>query len=234
MSVSPTIEEYLESIYLMSAAGKPAVGARLAEALKVSAPTVTETVRRMQRDGYVGLDSAKGITLTERGQELAEQLVRRHALSERLLTDLLGVDWHTAHAEACRLEHAISPEVEERLAAVLGNPVTCPHGNPIPGATGAEDPIAGERPLSETRPGQTVLVHRVSEEAEADAELLAHFDRWGLRPGTLLQVAEVLSVNGTVTVLINGETVTLGLRAADQLWVCGEGSGVESRESSSQ
>ena len=110
------------------------IGVRLAERIGVSAPTMTETLKRMVGQGYVVVDNRKEISLTENGREVAESVVRRHRLSERWLTDVLGLDWAKAHQEACKLEHAISAEVEERLARMLEHPSTCPHGNPIPGS----------------------------------------------------------------------------------------------------
>ena len=219
MSLSPTIEEYLEAVYLLYSEGRPVLGARLAELLGVSAPTVTETLKRMRRDGYLRMDRDKQVHLTPSGQELAETLVRRHRLSERLLTDVLGLEWHSVHAEACRLEHAISPAVEARLVDVLANPTTCPHGNPIPGTAAQENHIQ-EFPLSEASAGQNLLVRRVSQEAELDGELLAHLDRLGLRPGARVEVQDVLKVNGTLTIRVQDDVTTLGLSAASNLWVC--------------
>jgi len=130
------VEEYLESIYKLNLRGGRVIAARLAEDLSVSAPTATEMLRRLRDAGYVRMGAEKEITLTDAGVAAAEVLVRRHRLSERLLTDILGMPWSRAHEEACKFEHVISPEVEARLARVLDNPSTCPHGNPIPGTGG--------------------------------------------------------------------------------------------------
>ncbi|MBI1894062.1 MAG: metal-dependent transcriptional regulator [Candidatus Rokubacteria bacterium] len=133
MHTSPAIEDYLAAIYDLISSGRTVIGARLARHMKVSAPSVTEAVSRMGRDGYVRIGARKEVTLTKKGKALAEVMARRHRLLERWLTDILGLDWTEAHEEAHRLEHALSPKVEDRLAAILGMPSTCPHGNPIPG-----------------------------------------------------------------------------------------------------
>src|SRR6516164_243427 len=132
--LSATVEEYLESIYNMSAEDEVVIGARLAEKFHVSAPTVTEMLKRLVRDGYVEMDSRRQVTLTEAGNQAAEAVLRRHRRTERFLVDMLGMQWHQVHEEACRLEHFISGAVENRVIASLNNPTTCPHGNPIPGS----------------------------------------------------------------------------------------------------
>src|SRR5579885_3279696 len=131
--LSATVEEYLESIYNMSVENEVVIGARLAEKFKVSAPTVTEMLKRLVRDGYIEMDNKRVVTLTEAGNQAAEAVLRRHRLTERFLVDMLGMQWHQVHEEACRLEHFISGAVEARVIASLNNPTTCPHGNPIPG-----------------------------------------------------------------------------------------------------
>src|SRR5690349_1082069 len=133
-SLSATVEEYLEAIYNMSAEDEVVIGARLAERFHVSAPTVTEMLKRLVRDGYVEMNAKRHVTLTEAGNEAAEAVLRRHRLTERFLVDMLGMQWHEVHEEACRLEHFISGAVESRVIANLNNPMTCPHGNPIPGS----------------------------------------------------------------------------------------------------
>src|SRR5579859_7334343 len=131
--LSATVEEYLETIYNMSAEDEVVIGARLAEKFQVSAPTVTEMLKRLVRDGYIAMDAKRVVTLTEAGYVAAEAVLRRHRLTERFLVDMLGMQWHQVHEEACRLEHFISGAVEARVVASLHHPTTCPHGNPIPG-----------------------------------------------------------------------------------------------------
>src|SRR5438552_7294934 len=133
-SLSATVEEYLETIYNMSAEDEVVIGARLAEKFHVSAPTVTEMLKRLVRDGFIEMDAKRQVTLTEEGNRAAEAVLRRHRLTERFLVDMLGMQWHQVHEEACRLEHFISGAVEDRVIASLNNHTTCPHGNPIPGS----------------------------------------------------------------------------------------------------
>lgn len=214
---TPTIEEYLEAIYIMQSEESSVISARIAERMGVSAPTMTDTLKRLIQQGYVRVDKRKEIILTEKGREAAEALVRRHRLSERWLTDVLGLDWATAHQEACKLEHAISAEVEERLSRVLDNPSTCPHGNPIPGSgkRGDDKSIS----LNRVSDGDEVTVVRVSQTAEEDSRFLDYLQRNDITPGSDLKVVEVAPWAGTVTVSCGDKTVAIGLQAAAHVWV---------------
>src|SRR5437868_1786449 len=127
---SPVAEAYLETIYNMRMEGETVIGARLAEKFQVSRATAGETIRRLVTDGYIVQHGDKSVTLTPEGQRLTELVLRRHRLAERLLFDVLGMDWVSAHEQAHALEHWISDEVEQRISALLGHPATCPHGNP--------------------------------------------------------------------------------------------------------
>src|SRR6187200_1250097 len=149
-----TLEDYLKAIYVLAEEDHPVIAARLAAETGVSPSTIFATLRRLASEGYVTINRRKEIHLTAEGKDIAEKIVRRHFLTERFLTDLLGLDWVKAHQEAHRLEHAISQEVEERLATLLRNPTTCPHGNPIPGASSTPGPKT--MPLSEAADGQDV------------------------------------------------------------------------------
>ncbi|MBI4320546.1 MAG: metal-dependent transcriptional regulator [Chloroflexi bacterium] len=217
ISTTPTIEEYLEAIYIMTSESAPVISARLAERQGVTAPTMTDTLKRLIKAGYVSLNDRKEISLTALGLSVAEALVRRHRLSERWLTDVLGLDWCKAHEEACKLEHAISAEVEERLSRALDHPSTCPHGNPIPGIGPAvsESSIC----LEHVAVGAKVVIERVSEAGEEDPRLLEYLQRHGLKPGVALTVAEVAPWAGTITLRNAEQTVTLGLQAAGHIWV---------------
>ncbi len=217
METTPAIQDYLGAIYDLAASDKPVIGARLARYMHLSAPSITEALRRMQKDGYVRLDPKKEIRLTTKGLGIAETMARRHRLLERWLTDVLGLDWARAHDEAHRLEHALSPVVEEKLAALLGMPSTCPHGNPIPGmpAPEAHRPI----PLAQAKEGQALVVDRITEEAEADRQLLRFLWESGIRPGVRLTVGEVAPYAGTISVVLEGRTVTMGLAASNKIWV---------------
>ncbi len=214
---TPAIQDYLGAIYDLAGSDKPVIGARLARYMHLSAPSIAEALRRMQKDGYVRVEGRKEIRLTSKGLDIAETVARRHRLLERWLTDVLGLDWALAQDEAHRLEHALSPVVEERLAKLLGMPSTCPHGNPIPGmpAPEAHHPI----PLSQAASGQTLVVDRITEEAEADRQLLRFLWESGIRPGVRLTVGEVAPYAGTVSVKIEERTITMGLAASHKIWV---------------
>lgn len=215
---TPAVEEYLEAIHAMESEGDSVIGARVAERMGVSAPTMTETLRRLAKQGYVTLGRGKTVHLTPEGRRVAEGLVRKNRLVERWLMDVLGLGWSKVHREACRLEHALSPEVEQRLAEVLGNPTTCPHGNRIPGSS-RQDPEPSI-PLTELRTGDRATVVRVSETAEADAELLGYLERSGLLPGAEILLAETSAAAGVLAVTRgDGCPVSLGMEAASQVRV---------------
>ena len=217
MHTSPAIEDYLAAIYDLISSGRTVIGARVARHMKVSAPAVTEAVSRMARAGYVKIGAHKEVTLTKKGKALAEVMARRHRLLERWLTDILGLNWAEAHEEAHRLEHALSPKVEDRLAAILGMPSTCPHGNPIPGM--ARPSRSHPFPLDQAKEGATVIVERITEEAEADRKLMEYLWDNGLRPDTTLTILDVAPWAGTVTVGTDGKKIVLGLPAAGKIWV---------------
>jgi DtxR family Mn-dependent transcriptional regulator len=215
---TPAIQDYLAAIYDLAGTDRPVIGARLARHMKLSPPSITEALRRMQREGYIKLTPKHEIRLTAKGRAIAETMARRHRLIERWLTDVLGLDWAGAHDEAHRLEHAISPVVEEKLAALLGMPSTCPHGNPIPGMEHTL-PSHNHFSLAEAKAGQNLAIERITEEGEADRQLLKFLWDNGVRPGTGLEVTEVAPYAGTVSFRIDGRTVTIGLAAANKIWV---------------
>lgn len=212
-----SVQDYLAAIYDLGSSGKPVIGARLAKHMGVSAPAVTESIQRLTRGGYVRVGRGKELALTPKGRQIAEVMARRHRLLERWLTDKLGLDWTEAHEEAHRLEHAISPRVEDRLAEMLGMPSTCPHGNPIPGM--ARPSRVEPFPLAQAKPGTTVVVERITEEAEADKRLLEHLWKHDVRPGRRFKITEVAPPAETITATGDGQTITLGLRAATKIWV---------------
>jgi DtxR family Mn-dependent transcriptional regulator len=212
---SSTVEDYLMEIYDMTRAGRPVIAARLTEKMGVAPPTVWNTVSRMRRDGLVDVDASKEITLSPAGLEAAESIKRRHLLTERLLVDILGLDWADAHEEAHLIEHTITPRVEARIMAVLGNPTTCPHGNPFPGLDPATRPKT--RPLATAQAGDERVIDGINEPAEEDHELMTFYQRNGFLPGARLKVLEVAAYNSTITVEIGGRAVTLGMPAAEQL-----------------
>jgi DtxR family Mn-dependent transcriptional regulator len=168
-------EEYLQVLFWLEEAGLPKTGANVARAMQLSPPTVHEMIGRLERDGYITRAGDKTISFTDNGAEHAEGIVRRHRLIERFLTDVLGIPWDEVHEEAERLEHAMSPVLEERMLAAIGDAKTCPHGHPI---------VAGTRvqgvPLADVAEGATVTVLRLENEAE---ELLHYLKDAGLEPG---------------------------------------------------
>jgi DtxR family Mn-dependent transcriptional regulator len=168
-------EEYLQSLFWLHEAGLPMTGANLARAMQLSAPTVHEMIGRLERDGYITRASDRSISFTGSGAEHAEGIVRRHRLIERFLTDVLDVPWDEVHEEAERLEHAMSPVLEERMLVAIGDAKTCPHGHPI--AAGAR--IAGV-PLADVQEGASVRVLRFENEAE---DLLHYLKASGIEPG---------------------------------------------------
>src|ERR671937_222476 len=168
-------EEYLQTIYWLQEAKLPITGANIARAMQLSAPTVHEMLGRLEAEGYVRRNEDKSLEFTESGHDHASAVVRRHRLIERFLTDVLGIPWHEVHEEAGRLEHAMSPVLEERMLAAIGDAKTCPHGHPI---------VEGAREqgvlLADVEPGASVHVLRFENEAE---ELLHYLKETGLRPG---------------------------------------------------
>jgi DtxR family Mn-dependent transcriptional regulator len=175
-------EEYLQILFWLGEAGLPMTGANVARAMQLSAPTVHEMVGRLERDGYITRDKDRTIAFTVLGAEHAEGIVRRHRLIERFLTDVLGVPWDEVHEEAERLEHAMSPVLEERMLAAIGDAKTCPHGHPI---------VAGARlagvPLADVALGASVRILRFENEAE---DLLHYLKISGLEPGLEGTLAE--------------------------------------------
>ena len=212
------VEDYLDQIYIMALNGQRVIGARLAERMRTAVPTVTETLRRMVREGLVTMDDHKEVSLTDTGKAAAESLVRRHALSERLLTDILGLSWVEAHAEAHKFEHIISPKVEARLMALLGNPDTCPHGNPIPGLAAANEPPRGTS-LADVEPLGEHTVVRISEDAENDVELMAYIEGHNLKPGVSVNLIEREPFEGPLVVQIDGQRYSLGRPVAEAVFV---------------
>jgi DtxR family Mn-dependent transcriptional regulator len=212
------VEDYLEQIYVMEQNGQRVIGARLAERMHTAVPTVTETLKRMTREGLISQDDHKAIQFTNQGKDAAENLMRRHALSERLLTDILGLSWVEAHAEAHKLEHIISPKVEARLMELLHNPNTCPHGNPIPGVASAVAPPRGTALAALDRPGRYRIV-RVSEDAENDVELMAYIEQRNLKPGVELELVEREPFQGPLMVTVNGQQLAIGETVAQAVFV---------------
>lgn len=205
--------EYAAAIYELAEADLPVIQARIADWLGYSRPSVSEMVHRMEADGLVEIDDE--VRLTESGRHLAEVVVRRHRLAERFLTEVLGLPWVKVHEEAEVWEHAISDQVERAMWDKLGDPKTCPHGNPIPGAGYKAPPV---EPLSEVTDRVAVL-ERISEELELDDDIMGFLDDNGLRPGARVEnVAR--TPDGTLTVRVNDDhQVGLGPFIAERVYV---------------
>ena len=212
----PAFEEYTETIYELAEDGIVVIQARIAERLEVSRPAVSEMIRRMESEKLVKVNGSGEISLTAEGLALATTIVRRHRLAERFLTDVLDLSWTDAHHEAGRWEHVISPAVEEAMLRVLGDPTTCPHGNPIPGSS-YEEPD-GATALSAVAQGEAFKVVRIPEELEFQAGQLAFLEASGLMPG---RVGTMLSLapDGTAMVEVDGNPVGMGSDTADRIVV---------------
>ncbi|MGE5334800.1 MAG: metal-dependent transcriptional regulator [Nitrososphaerota archaeon] len=223
--VSEVVESYLETIYNMGMEGDTVIGARLAEKFGVAPPTVTETLKRMVRDGYIEMDNKRQVTLTPKGVAHAEGVLRRHRLTERFLVDMLGMQWHQVHDEALRLEHYISGAVEERVVASLGHPTTCPHGNPIPGSVpDARQYLQdhGAFRLLHAQPGQLTRLLLVSEVVEDEEAIIHYLHDRGIIPGTQLSLISgppQPDESDAVLALQDGSRLTIPARVAYALWV---------------
>ncbi|HXQ18002.1 MAG TPA: metal-dependent transcriptional regulator [Acidimicrobiales bacterium] len=212
----PPVEEYLEAVHALKEQGTPVIQARLAERLGRSAPSVSEMVDRLADEGYVRRDG-RTVELTPKGSALAAKVVRKHRLAERLLVDIIGLEWHKVHEEAGRWEHVISDDVEARLVILLGDPATCPHGNPIPGSTTAPSEEV-QRPLAEVTPGTRVRLERISEEVEIDMRSLVYLDEHGFTPGATALVTS-RAPDGTLVLEVGASTVAFGSELSRRLYV---------------
>jgi DtxR family transcriptional regulator, Mn-dependent transcriptional regulator len=198
-----TTEEYLEAILEIEEEGITPIRARLVERLGLSAPAVSETVNRLVDHGYAELMDDRSLRLTDEGRSIATSIVRRHRLAERLLVDIIGLEWEKVHKEADRWEHAISAEVEEKLVLLLGDPATCPHGNPIPGSSHKVDGPAPV-PLSQLQPGP-FIVRRISEKVEIDEDAIKFLAGAELIPGSNAVVISTNTEGVQVTTTAAGE-----------------------------
>jgi DtxR family Mn-dependent transcriptional regulator len=208
-----TKEEYLQAIWTLGDEGGPVIAARVAEFLRISAASVSEMLHRLERDGLVRIEERREIHLSPEGDALARSIVRRHRLIERMLTDLLGYDWWKTHDEAERLEHAISPEMEQKLIERLGDPDSCPHGNPMPGTTKRR----WSQPIDQAPLGETVVVERIPDQFEHEPGFLEYLDQQGLKPGTALRVIERSPAR--VVVEIAGTSRSIRPDCGTKVWV---------------
>jgi len=210
----PAFEEYCECIYELHEDDVDVIQARIAERLKISRPAVSEMIKRMEHEGLVAAGPGT-ITLTAKGETLAELVVRRHRLAERFLTDVLGLSWADAHTEAGKWEHVMSDAVEAAMNRLLDNPTTCPHGNPIPGSLYV---APASRRLADVVVGGGFTVTRIPEELEFAPGLLDFLEASAITPGRSGMVTAA-SPDGTVTVEIDGRAVGVGSFASSRILV---------------
>jgi DtxR family transcriptional regulator, Mn-dependent transcriptional regulator len=218
-----TTEMYLRTIYELVEEGIVPLRARIAERLHQSGPTVSQTVARMERDGLVTVEGDRHLELTGEGMRLATRVMRKHRLAERLLTDVIGLDWELVHAEACRWEHVMSETVERRLVELLDHPTESPYGNPIPGLdelgeTSADEFVGGLELLADVAGDAQahVRVRRISEELQKDEPLMGTLRRIGALPD---KVVGVSATRAGVLVGSGGEAAELDLEAAGHIFV---------------
>jgi DtxR family transcriptional regulator, Mn-dependent transcriptional regulator len=219
-----TTEMYLRTIYELVEEGIVPLRARIAERLHQSGPTVSQTVARMERDGLLTVEGDRHLELTEDGQRLATRVMRKHRLAERLLTDVIGLDWELVHEEVCRWEHVMSETVERRLIELLDHPTESPYGNPIPGLDelGESAPLEpfmeDVEPLSKVAGPEEgrVLVRRISEEMQKDEPLMSAMRRVGALPD---KTVTIVATSSGVLVGSGGESAEIDLEAADHIFV---------------
>lgn len=196
---SPSVEEYLEELYRLSEESEGHVSTGdLAERLDIKAPSVTEMLGSLAEKGLVEYEPYRGAILTEEGRREGRKLVEKHRLVERLLTDVLGLDWSEVHDEACELEHAISDRLEQKIREALENPDTCPHGKPMSGPS-------NDTPLRDVEPGSSVVVSSISDE---DPKVLRKITSLSLKPGARISILEI-GADGTVVLRTDGSEVEL-------------------------
>jgi DtxR family Mn-dependent transcriptional regulator len=220
-----TTEMYLRTVYELEEEGVVPLRARIAERLGQSGPTVSQTVARMERDGLLHVAGDRHLQLTDAGRREAIGVMRKHRLAERLLADVIGLDWEDVHIEACRWEHVMSDAVERRILALLDKPLVCPHGNPIPGLDELGLPFgasADTGPLlsltaAAAGPDTEVIIDRISEQLQPDAQTMHWLTTAGMRPGSRLHVG---SDEGDLHVWAEGgKRIALERRISDHIFV---------------
>lgn len=210
--LSPQIEEYLESIFKLQDKISPLRVSELSEDLKVSAAAVTDMLKKLKARHLVSDDTSSGIMLTAEGESEAKTIIRKHRLTERFLTDVLGMPWDIVHEEACKLEHAMGPEVINRLEEFMNKPKTCPHGHPVPDARGRMDKVPSSQ-LSMLKNGESGEIVSVSED---DPQMLQYLASLGLIPGATIDVIDVAPFNGPLLVNIITPNTTTGGKKQQQ------------------
>ncbi len=219
-----TTEMYLRTIFELEEEGIVPLRARIAERLHQSGPTVSQTVARMERDGLLTVEGDRHLEFTDQGRSLATRVMRKHRLAERLLIDVIGLEWEDVHAEACRWEHVMSETVERRLLEILDHPTVSPYGNPIPGLSELGEGLVEESFLDgvevlgdvATEAEQRVVVGRIAEPIQTDDVLMSALRRVGALPGKVITVARS---EGGVMVASGGESAEVDGDAATHLFV---------------
>jgi DtxR family transcriptional regulator, iron-dependent repressor len=213
----PPIEEYLQVIEQLSDDGVTVIQARVAERLNKTAPSVSEMIERLVDEGYV-TRHGRELRLTTNGHDIAQSVIRKHRLAERLLADVIGLPWHLIHEEAGRWEHVMSDEVEKRIVALLGDPGTCPHGNPIPGSVNEVTDRNDQRPMAHGDEGDVFRFARLTEEAETDLESLSEFNEVGFLPNATASI-RAKNADGTIDLDVNGASLNVREKMTQQLFV---------------
>ncbi len=220
-----TTEMYLRTVYELEEEGIVPLRARIAERLRQSGPTVSQTVARIERDGLLTVQGDRHLELTDTGRKQAIAVMRKHRLAECLLVEVIGLDWEDVHVEACRWEHVMSEAVERRLVRLLANPTHCPHGNPIPGLAelGAVEPAAEPALVTMQQAfddgAGTVVVRRISEQLQPDVDVMHRLKLAGVRPGQRLELSGCPS--GLRTRTPDGEAAELERHVAEHVFVAG-------------
>jgi DtxR family transcriptional regulator, iron-dependent repressor len=208
-------ENYLKAIAEAELEGESVKAATLSRWVNVSAPAVTMAIKRLKRDGLIDVGAEGHITLTAAGREIANRILNRHHLIERMLTEIFGMEWYKVHDEAEQLEHAVSGDFERKLIEKLGTGEACPHGNRVGLDTPEDRRRRGLKPLDESRAPETVAVSSVY---ERDRRLLEYLEGLGVRPGAVVSV-ESRNYDDTLTLRVAGRSVPLGRAAAQKVWV---------------
>jgi DtxR family Mn-dependent transcriptional regulator len=215
MKVSPSIEDYLKNIYELQEKEGLARTKRLADRMQVSLGTITNTVELLEKHQFIKHTPYKGATLTAKGNRIALDVIRRHRLTERLLTDILRMDWSNVHEIACKLEHDINEEVIKPLGKILGHPKTCPHGNPIPTKCGGiiDD---NSRPLIDLEPKEIGTIVKIAEEK---SEVLRYLDSLGIELGTRIEVEKKIKEKNSEVLQLKDVDTPLSRKIASSIWV---------------
>lgn len=214
IAVTANAEEYIEGIYRLTRGDDGVIASDLARHLGISMASVTGMLKRLSERELVSYAPYKGIRLTDTGRRIALELIRRHRLSERFLTDLLGLPWEKVHEEACKFEHVVTGEIEERMTRVLGNPKTCPHGHPLD-ATQPDTSV----PLACLTPKDTAVIIKIDDER---SEFLQYLATLGLMPGATVEVTAKAPFNGPLMVKVGSASYALGQEVADKISVSRE------------